>query len=82
MIHGVTDIEQILGLSLVDTAAIRSSGFTVAIDCVNSVGGIIIPQLLRSLGVEKIIELNTEPNGRFAHNPEPLPQNLRTFPTW
>ena len=73
---GNRHIEQILGLSLVDTAAIRSSGFTVAIDCVNSVGGIIIPQLLRSLGVEKIIELNTEPNGRFAHNPEPLPQNL------
>ena len=73
---GNRHIEQILGLSLVDTAIIRSSGFTVAIDCVNSVGGIIIPRLLRSLGVEKIIELNTEPDGRFAHNPEPLPQNL------
>jgi len=73
---GNRHIEQILGLSLVDIAAIRSSGFTVAIDCVNSVGGIIIPRLLRSLGVEKIIELNTEPDGRFAHNPEPLPQNL------
>ena len=50
---------------------------TVAIDCINSVGGIIIPGLLKALGVSKIVELNTTPDGNFAHNPEPLPENLR-----
>lgn len=69
-------IDMVLGLSLVDNEAIINAGFTVAIDCVNSVGGIIIPDLLKSLGVLKVIELNTRADGYFAHNPEPLPQHL------
>ncbi|MDE6098073.1 MAG: phosphoglucosamine mutase [Muribaculaceae bacterium] len=69
-------IEQVLALDLVDTEAIRKADFTVAVDAVNSVGGIVIPELLRALGVKNIIELNCEPNGRFAHNPEPIPENL------
>ena len=74
---GKKHIDLILALNLVDIKAIKSAGFTVAIDCVNSVGGIILPQLLRSLGVGKVIELNTIPDGNFAHNPEPLPENLK-----
>ncbi len=69
-------IDLILALKLVDIKAIKASNFTVAIDCVNSVGGIILPELLRSLGVERVMELNTTPDGNFAHNPEPLPENL------
>jgi phosphomannomutase len=69
-------IEQVTSLKLADTDAIRSAGFSVAIDCVNSVGGIILPELLKALGVKRIVELNTVPDGYFAHNPEPLPQNL------
>ncbi|MBI5009301.1 MAG: phosphoglucosamine mutase [Bacteroidia bacterium] len=69
-------IDQILRLKLVDADSIRSAGFTIAIDCINSVGGIIVPLLLKELGVRKVIELNTTPDGNFAHNPEPLPQNL------
>jgi phosphomannomutase len=63
-------------MEMVDIEAVRSAGFKVAIDCVNSVGGIIIPGLLKALGINEIIELNTHPDGCFAHNPEPLPQNL------
>lgn len=73
---GRIHIEQVLALDLVDCEAIRAADFTVAIDCVNSVGGIVVPALLRSLGVSRIIELNTTPDGHFAHNPEPLPANL------
>lgn len=69
-------IEQVLGLKLVDKAAIEKKNFTVAIDCVNSVGGIAIPAILEALGVKNIIKLNCEPTGHFAHNPEPLPQHL------
>lgn len=69
-------IELVKNLKLVDTDAIRKADFTVAVDAVNSVGGVVIPQLLRALGVSKIIELNCEPNGKFAHTPEPIPQNL------
>lgn len=69
-------IEQVLALGLVDVDAIRNAGFTVAVDAVNSVGGTIIPQLLRELGVRNVVELNCEANGRFAHNPEPIPENL------
>lgn len=69
-------IEKVLSLRLVDREAIAKAGFTVAVDAVNSVGGVVIPQLLRALGVKNIIELNCEPNGRFAHTPEPIPQNL------
>lgn len=69
-------ISNVLSLQLVDTDAIRNAHFRVAIDCVNSVGGIAIPALLRALGVEDIVELNCCPTGIFAHNPEPLPQHL------
>lgn len=69
-------IQQVLDLKLVDVEAIRKANFTVAVDAVNSVGGIIIPQLLRTLGVKNIIELNCEANGKFAHTPEPIPENL------
>ena len=69
-------IEQVLALELVDTDAIAKANFTVAVDAVNSVGGIVIPQLLRALGVKNIIELNCEATGKSAHTPEPSPQNL------
>ena len=69
-------IDHVLNLKLVDVDAIRKAGFTVAIDAVNSVGGMALPSLLRALGVEKILELNTDPTGNFAHNPEPLPEHL------
>ncbi len=69
-------IRRVLELPLVDVEAIRKADFTVAVDAVNSVGGIVIPQLLKALGVKKIIELNCEPTGQFAHTPEPIPENL------
>ena len=69
-------IDAVLALPLVDTEAIRNAHFTVAVDAVNSVGGVIIPQLLKALGVEKVIELNCAPTGDFAHTPEPIPENL------
>jgi phosphomannomutase len=69
-------IQSILALDLVDVEAIKKANFRVAIDCVNSVGGICIPELLKALGVTNIIELYCEPNGRFPHNPEPLPEHL------
>ncbi len=69
-------IKAVLDLKLVDVAAIRAANFKVAIDCVNSVGGIVVPKLLNALGVNHIIELNCEPTGDFAHNPEPLAENL------
>lgn len=69
-------IDSVLALDLVDVKAIADANFTVAVDAVNSVGGVAIPELLRSLGVQNIIELNCDPTGRFAHTPEPLPENL------
>lgn len=69
-------IDSVLNLKLVDTKAISEANFKVAIDCVNSVGGIVLPQLLKRLGVKEIIELYTEPDGNFRHNPEPIPENL------
>lgn len=69
-------IEMVKALPLVDCEAIRRAGLTVTVDAVNSVGGIVIPQLLRELGVKNVIELNCEANGKFAHNPEPIPANL------
>lgn len=69
-------IDQVLALELVDTEAIAKADFTVAVDAVNSVGGVVIPQLLRALGVKNIIELNCEATGKFAHTPEPIPENL------
>ena len=69
-------IQHVLNLKLVDREAIAKAGFRVAVDAVNSTGGIAIPRLLRALGVEQVVELNCEPTGHFAHNPEPIPQNL------
>ena len=69
-------IDKILSLPLVDVEAIRKAQFSVAIDCVNSSGGIFVPALLKALGVEVIHELYCEPNGHFPHNPEPLPESL------
>lgn len=69
-------IDKILGLKLVDVDAIRAAHLSVALDCVNSTGGIALPMLLKRLGVQKVEVLNSEPTGRFAHNPEPLPQHL------
>ena len=69
-------VQSILDIDLVDVEAIKSKNFTVAIDCVNSTGGIFLPALLKALGVNNIIELYCEPNGQFPHNPEPLPENL------
>lgn len=69
-------IQRVLALPLVDSAAIARAGFKVAVDAVNSTGGLAIPRLLRALGVKDVVELNCEPTGRFAHNPEPIPQNL------
>ena len=68
-------IRQVLSLPLVDVDAVRARKFKVVVDAVNSVGGVVIPKLLRELGCE-VVELNCEPTGNFAHNPEPLPQNL------
>ena len=70
-------IDKILALSLVDVAAIKKADFKVVIDCVNSTGGIVLPQLLKALGVTRIVELYCDPTGEFPHNPEPLPENLR-----
>ena len=72
---GAIHIQQILDLPLVDVEAIKKSNFKVVVDAVNSTGGIFVPQLLKALGVE-VKELYCEPNGRFPHNPEPLPENL------
>ena len=68
-------IEQVLALNLVDVEAVRKRKFKVVVDAVNSVGGIVIPALLKELGCE-VVELNCDPSGNFAHNPEPLPENL------
>jgi len=69
-------VDHVCDLKLVDLEAIKKANFTVAIDCVNSVGGTYLPPLLKALGVKEIIELYCEPNGQFPHNPEPLPENL------
>ena len=69
-------IDAVLALELVDVEAIRNADFSVAIDCVNSVGGIVIPELLAALGVKRVEKLYCEPNGQFPHNPEPLPEHL------
>ena len=69
-------IDSVVSLDLVDVEAIRKANFSVAIDCVNSVGGIIIPKLLKALEIEKVTCLNCEPTGDFKHNPEPLKENL------
>lgn len=70
-----THIAQVLALPAVDVEAVRKRRFKIVVDAVNSVGGIVIPRLLRELGCD-VVELNCTPDGHFAHNPEPLPENL------
>ncbi|NDV68307.1 phosphoglucosamine mutase [Dysgonomonas sp. 25] len=70
-------IQAVLELALVDVEAIKAADFEVSIDCVNSVGGIVIPKLLKALGVRKVNELYCTPDGNFPHNPEPLPEHLQ-----
>ena len=70
-----THIEQVLALNLVDVEKVKARKFKVVVDAVNSIGGVVIPALLEKLGCE-VVKINCEPNGHFAHNPEPLPQNL------
>ncbi len=74
--HLQKHIEAIVNLPLVDVEVIRASGFKVAVDAVNSTGGIAVPKLLNALGVTAVTRLHCEPTGHFAHNPEPLPENL------
>jgi len=69
-------IDAILALDLVDTKAIAAANLRVAVDAVNSVGGRAVPALLTALGVKEVVEVNCIPDGRFAHNPEPLPEHL------
>lgn len=69
-------IDAVLALEYVDVDAIRAAGFKIAVDAVNSTGGIFIPALLEALGVETIFKIHCEPNGKFPHNPEPLKEHL------
>lgn len=69
-------IRRVLALPMVDVEAVRQRHYKVVVDAVNSVGGVVMPKLLRELGCE-VVELNCEPTGEFAHNPEPLPEHLR-----
>lgn len=69
-------IQHVLNLKLVNREAIAKANLKVVVDAVNSVGGTVIPALLKALGVKEVVELNCEPTGRFAHNPEPIPENL------
>lgn len=71
-----THIQSVLSLQLVDKEAIRAANFRVAVDSINSVGGIAIPELLYALGVKEIFKLHCAPHGNFSHNPEPLPRHL------
>lgn len=71
-----THIQKVVNLPLVDVEAIKKASFKVAVDAVDSTGGIAIPRLLRALGVEDVVEINCDPTGKFSHNPEPLPENL------
>lgn len=73
---GLRHIEMVCDLPDVDINAIREAGLKVAVDAVNSIGGTVIPKLLHALGVKEVIEINCEPNGKFAHTPEPIPENL------
>ncbi|MFN3940503.1 MAG: phosphoglucosamine mutase, partial [Chitinophagales bacterium] len=72
-------IDKILEIPLVDIDAIKKRNFKIVIDCVNSTGGISVPELLVALGVTETVELFCAPNGRFPHNPEPLPEHLSTI---
>ena len=70
-----THIEQVLALDMVDVDAVKERKFKVVVDAVNSIGGVVIPALLRALGCD-VVELNCTPDGHFAHNPEPLAEHL------
>ncbi|MEG1934528.1 MAG: phosphoglucosamine mutase [Rikenellaceae bacterium] len=70
-----THIDAVLALKYVDTEKVKARKFKVVVDAVNSVGGVVIPELLERMGVE-VIRLNCEPTGHFAHTPEPIPENL------
>jgi len=72
-------IDAVINYGLVDVAAIKKRKFKIVVDAINSTGAIAVPALLRALGVKDIVVLNEEINGRFAHNPEPLPQHLQTL---
>jgi phosphomannomutase len=69
-------IDAILAIDLVDVEAIKAARFKVVVDAVNSTGGIAVPMLLKALGVNEIVEIYCTPDGKFPHNPEPLPENL------
>lgn len=70
-------VRKVLELDLVDAEAIQNAGFSVAVDAVNSVGGIAMPALFKALGLKNVVEINCEPSGHFAHTPEPIPENLK-----
>ncbi|MFZ2906160.1 MAG: phosphoglucosamine mutase [Cyclobacteriaceae bacterium] len=70
-------ISLILKHKLVDVKAIKKANFKIAVDAVNSTGGIVVPELLKALGVKKIVKLYCDPTGKFSHNPEPLPEHLK-----
>jgi phosphomannomutase len=74
-------IHNVLSLDLVDVQAIRDANLRVAVDAVNSVGGVAVPELLYALGVKEVFKLHCSPHGNFSHNPEPLPQNLTELST-
>lgn len=76
-----THIAMIVKHKLVDVKAIQQAKFKIAIDAVNSTGGIAVPKLLKALGVKKVVALYCEPNGKFPHNPEPLPEHLKVIST-
>ena len=78
LMEGTIDwhIDEIIKLRMVDVEAISKRNFTIAVDAVNSTGGIAVPALLRKLGVQNVIEIYCEPTGKFPHNPEPLPEHL------
>jgi phosphomannomutase len=69
-------VQKVLDLDFVDVDAIKNAGFSVAVDAVNSVGGIAMPALFKALGIKNLVEINCEPTGHFAHTPEPIPENL------
>lgn len=74
---GEKHLQLIIEHDMVNADAIKKAGFKIAVDCINSVGGVIVPDLLNKLGVKQFVLLNGIPDGKFAHNPEPLPGNLK-----
>lgn len=72
-------IELVLNYPLVNKKAIEKRSFKVVVDCINSTGAMVVPQLLKELGIAEVIVMNEEVNGRFAHNPEPLPEHLTSL---